>query len=130
MALSTVVSPSESLGRYLTEHGHFARTKNEVKFKAFMPPTNLCLSVCRIEGLQIDEIWHEGQKVIRAMLQQKTLYGVADIKAGIVEGRTLKIEPDKLPCRHANIIGWSEEEAKQLSIAQELAAEARLVLKE
>lgn len=129
MALSTVVSPNESLGRYLTEHGHFARTKNEVRFKAFMPPSNLRLSVCRIEGLQIDEIWNEGQKVILAMPQRKTLYGVADIKAGIVKRETLEINPDKLPSRHANIIGWPEAPAKQMSIAQTLAAEAKLKLK-
>lgn len=106
------------------------RTKNEVRFKAFMPPPNLRLSVCRIDGLRIDEIWEEGQKVILAMPQQKTLYGVADIKAGVVEGVKLKIDPDPVPCRHTNIVGWPEEDAKQLSIAHELAAEARLALKE
>ena len=129
MALSSTVSPSELLGRFLTEHNHFARMKNEVKFKAFMPPHTLRLSVYRINGLKIDEIWSVGKKVILAMTQRKTLYGVADIKAGRVEREELKVEPDKLPCRHANIVGWPDDQARQLSIAQALAAEAKLILK-
>jgi len=94
-----------------------------------MPPPNLCLSVYRIDGLKLDEIWDAGQKVILAMPERKTLYGVADIKARIVEREKLEIEPDKLPCRHANIVGWPENDARQLSIAQKLAAEAKLILK-
>ena len=129
MALSSQVKPSEPLGRFLTQSKHFVRTNNEVKFKAFMPPRNLRLSVYRIYGLKLDEIWGAGQKVILAMPERKTLYGVADIKAGIVEREKLEIEPDKLPCRHANIVGWPENDARQLSITQKLAAEAKLILK-
>ena len=131
MALSNIVSPNESLGRYLTDKNYFSRMNKEVKFKAFMPPLDKCLSVYRIDGLQLDEIWDIGQNmVVLAMPQPRKLYGVADIKAGIVEREKLEIDPDDVPPRHANIIGWPEDQAQQMSIAQGLAAEAILVLKE
>lgn len=130
MASQSLVSPSESLGRYLTEKNHFSRLKSEVKFKAFMPPPDRRLSVYRIDGLGLDEVWHIGENnVVLAMSPPKTLYGVADIKAGIVERQSLKIEADDIPLRHANVVGWPEQESEQMSLAQVLAAEARLVLK-
>lgn len=131
MASQSLVSPSESLGRYLTEKKHFSRLKGEVKFKAFMPPLDRRLSVYRIDGLSLDEVWHIGENnVVLAMSLPKTLYGVADIKAGMVERQSLKIEADDIPLRHANVVGWPEQESEQMSLAQVLAAEARLVLKE
>jgi hypothetical protein len=96
-----------------------------------MPPRDLHLSVYRIDGLRLDEIWDIGQnRVISTMPQPRKLYGVADIKVLTVEKEKLKIDPDNVPLRHANIVGWPEDQAAQLSIAQELAAEARLILKE
>jgi hypothetical protein len=61
--------------------------------------------------------------------KQRTLYGVADIKAGIVQNEGLTVDPDSLLPRHAEIIGWPQEKDAQLSIALVLAAEARLVLR-
>jgi len=129
LVLLNKVSPDESLGRFLTQSKHFARIKNEVKPKAFMPPINLRLSVSRIHGLALEEIWDIGLAVILDMREQKTLYGVADIKAKTVEKEKLTILPDKLPSLHANVVGWPEDVAEQMSIAQELAAEAKLILK-
>lgn len=95
-----------------------------------MPPKDLRLSVYRIDGLQIEEIWEIGQReVIDAMGQPKILYGIADVKVSTVQENNLKVEPDDRPPRHANIIGWPEEKEKQKIIAQELAAGAKLVLK-
>lgn len=130
MVFPSVVSPSESLGRYLTGKNYFSPLKGEVKFKAFMPPPGRRLSVYRIDGLSLDEVWDIGENnVVLAMSPPKTLYGVADIKAGVVERQSLKIEADDIPLRHANVVGWPEQEAEQMSLAQVLAAEAKLVLK-
>lgn len=94
-----------------------------------MPPPDLHLSVFRIDGLQLEEIWEIGQReVIDAMSQSRELKGIADVKALKVQENDLEIEPDNIPSRHANIIGWPEEKEKQKIIAQELAAEAKLVL--
>lgn len=95
-----------------------------------MPPEDLRLSVFRIDGLQLDEIWEMGQrKVIDATPQSKVLYGIADIKVSKVQQNNLKVDPDNNPIRHANIIGWPQEKERQKIIALELAAEADLILK-
>jgi len=130
LLLPSIVSPKESLGRYLSQRTHYSTTKNSVKPQAFMPPLDLRLSVFRIDGLQLEEIWEIGQKkVMDAMHQLKVLYGIADVKVSKVQENNLKVDPDNRPPRHANIIGWPEEKEKQKIIAQELAAEAKLVLK-
>lgn len=125
-----MVDPRESLGRYLPEESYFSRSKNAVKPKAFMPPSDLKLSVFRIDGLSLKQIWEIGeQQVIQAMPQTKVLYGLANIKVAKVNEVSLSIDPDNRPMRHANIIGWPANKARRQSIAQELAAEAKLVLK-
>jgi hypothetical protein len=93
-----------------------------------MPPPNLELSVFRIDGLSIAEIWGLGKSIVSQMPKERNLHGVADIKAKIVERESLTINADNNPERHASIVGWPEEQAQQLSIAQALAAEARLIL--
>ena len=129
MVLPSIVNPTESLGRYLTQKNHFSRWDNAVRTLAFMPPPNLRLSVFRIDGLKLDEVWEIGQKeVIDVLPQPKTLYGMADIKASKVREFDLEIEPSNTPPRHADICGWPEK-AKHKSIAQQLAAEAKLILK-
>lgn len=94
-----------------------------------MPPNNLRLSVQRIDELTIEEVWNLGKHVVSGMPDPKPqLYGVGDIEAGVIERVNLTISPDKLPSRHANINNWPADRARQLSIAQELAAEAKLIL--
>ncbi len=128
MTLSKTVSREELLGRYLLEESYFSSSKNAVKPKAFMPPLDLKLSVFRIHGLSRSEIWDIGDEKVAAIMG-KTLKGVAEIKAEKVFNEELDINPNEPPTRHANITGWPEEKAKRQSIAQELAAEAKLVLK-
>lgn len=130
MALGSVVDPGESLGRYLPEESYFSRRDNAVKPRAFMPPSDLKLSVFRTDGLSEEQIWEIGEKrVIQAMSQAKTLYGRADIKVASVLEVNLSVDPDNVPERHANIIGWSADKARRQSLAQELAAESNLILK-
>ena len=102
--------------------------RNEVKPNAFFPPPNLQLSVYRIDGLTPDKIWGIGKHVVCSMAEPRNLHGVANVKARVVEREKLKIMPDKLPSRHADIINWPSEEARQLSITQRIAAEADLIL--
>lgn len=134
MVFPEVVSQEESLARYLTQKDHYSRQENAVKPKAFMPPPNRTLSVFRIAGLSKDAIWDIGQKeVINVSPEPRTLHGMAEIKAISVQGTGLTIDPDNTPIRHANIVGWPEgpeNKARIKSIAQELAAEAKLVLRE
>lgn len=130
MVLPSAVSLKESLGRYLPEESYFSSTKNSVKPKAFMPPPDLCLSVFRIDGLTLEEVWEMGEReVINFMAQPKELYGLADIKVSRVKEVNLEVNPNDNPPRHANIIGWPPEKARQKLIAIELAARAKLVLR-
>jgi hypothetical protein len=93
LVLSSVVSPDESLGRFLPEESYFSRKNNTVRPKAFMPTRSLKLSVFRIEGLSLIEIWGIGQReVIDVMAVKKNLYGMADIKAQKVQDVELAIE--------------------------------------
>jgi len=113
------------------QKGYFSTEMNSVKYMAFMPsPDDLRLSVFRIDGLKLDEVWEIGQKeVIDVLPQPKTLYGRADIKASKVRKFGLEIEPSNTPPRHADICGWHDTKAKNRSVAQQLAAEAKLILK-
>ena len=132
MVLPSIVNPNESLARYLIEKkGYFSTERNSVLPRAFMPPpSNLRLSVFRIDELKLDKVWEIGQKeVIDALPQPKTLYGMADIKASKVRKFDLEIESSNTPPRHADICGWPEIKAQIKSVAQQLAAEAELVLK-
>lgn len=119
----------ENLARYITSKGWFSREKNRVKPRAFMPPPDLRLSVYRTYNLSEPEIWKIGLKrVIGKMREPRNLYGRADIQASKIMEKKLNINPDNVPPRHAEIIGWPELKEKQKSIAQELAAEASLNL--
>ena len=132
LVLPSIVNPNESLARYLMyQKGYFSTEMNSVKYMAFMPsPDDLRLSVFRIDGLKLDEVWEIGQKeVIDVLPQPKTLYGRADIKASKVRKFDLEIEPTNTHSRHADTCGWPEK-AKHKSVAQQLAAEAKLILKE
>ena len=131
MELTKIVSPREPIGRYLPEKSYFSRKHKAAKPKAFRPTHDLKLSVFRIDGLKAEEIWEIGQReVIDAMSIPKVLYGIAELRANKFQEKDLVIDPDNTPPRHANIIGWPEEEARCISIALELAAEANLRLKD
>ena len=85
-------------------------------------------SVFRIAGLEDQEIWDIGERDV-AQKSNRHLHGRADILADKVLGKGLNVNPDKPPSRHANIMGWPEEESRRMSIAQELAADSQLHLK-
>ena len=119
-------TPNEPITRYLTHRNQFSSENNRVKHNVFMPPHDLKLSVFRIHGLAIEDIWKIGKKAIRK--SKRTLRGRADIRTLAVTTSGLSIDPDNKPRRHANVIGWPPEKEEQKSIALELANRATLVL--
>lgn len=86
-------------------------------------------SVFRIAGLEDQEIWDIGEREVAVARSNKHLHGRADILSANVLEKGLNVNPDKPPSRHANIMGWPEEESRRISIAQKLAADAQLHLK-
>ncbi len=123
------INSQEAIARFITSKRWYSREKNVVKPQAFMPPSDLRLSVFRIDNLSEPEIWKIGfKKVIDKMNQPRNLHGRADIQALNILENNLQIDPDNTPPRHANIIGWSDLKEERKSIAQELAAKASLRL--
>jgi hypothetical protein len=130
MELPSVVNDSESLARYLTQSNHFHLPTNSVRAKAFEPPANLRLSVFRIDGLTIEDVWRLGQtNVMDRMPQPRTLYGIANIKVGPTQDLNLTVYADNDPPRHASVVGWPDDKSARKLIAMELAANAKLVLR-
>jgi hypothetical protein len=113
----SIVTDDETLTRYVFHRNDIKGGR--VKTGAFMPPRNLRLSVSRIDELSEENIWDIGRNV--GNVSGRQLHGRADIRALKVMKIGLQINPDNTPERHANIIGWPEQESEQLSIAQELA---------
>jgi hypothetical protein len=113
---------ADTLTRFLTQSGHFSRENKRVKERAFLPDSRDELSVFEIIGLDENEIW--------SLFTSLPLYGRADFLYSIVLNNGLRVEPDNMPPRHANIVGWPLEKSEKKSLAQSLAAEAALILHE
>lgn len=116
---------TEPLTRFLTSRSHRSPLKRRVKYQAFLPaPSSNVTSVFRIAGLSERMIWKTGDTYISS----RTLHGRADVAVQQVVDVGLQVVPDNTPRRHANITGWPTEKSKKMSLAQELAAAASLVL--
>ncbi len=130
----SALDSNESLARCLYQSNHFKGETHSVLPKAFEPPSsNLRLSVFRICGLDIYEVWTYLQtNAINKMPQRPTFYGIADITVSAVQTTGLVVDPDNIPFRHASIIGWPEgdtNKSKRKLLSQQLASKAKLVLR-
>lgn len=124
--LKRTVDDSEKLARYIFSAGHFSRRASRVKAEAYMPSRGE-VSVFRIDGLDQASIWEIGSDVARK--RERTLYVRCDTKADQVRKASLDMRSDEPPLRHANIIGWPEnDKPRQKVIALQLASAAILVL--
>jgi hypothetical protein len=129
MQLTNTVSPSEPLARYLTSSKHYSPQMQSVRPAAFLPPPpEYHLSVFRIYGLTTEDVCQIGQRKVISNMPGRTLHGYANIVAQSFQDANLTIDPDNNPARHASVVGWPEDKQQQVSIAQELAASASLVL--
>jgi hypothetical protein len=113
------VAASEPIARYLTSSGQFAATKGTVKRSALMPAKDNKTSVFRTGGLSEDGVAAIGRREVGA---DRPLYGWGEVCASAVFEVGLDLEPDDVPPRHANIIGWPADKSEVIERAQELAA--------
>ncbi len=74
------------------------------------------------------EVWRLGEHHVSGPTE-KTLHGRAEVLASQVETAGLRLNPDNVPERHADIVGWPQAKDEQLSLAQELAEVAALRLR-
>lgn len=120
----------ELLARFVVFRGH-VRADGTVKSDAFLPPSDLQLSVTRHRGLSEDQLWDRGQQVAkaRAVERSASLIGRADLTAELTSIQGLRVDPAPLPddLNHANIVGWPAEKPAQKNVAQRLAAGAKFV---
>lgn len=124
----------EVLARYIFNRKHYRPSDHTVKHNAFLPNKDGKTSVFHIFGLEEQEIWEIGDREV-APARQKPVLGRADIEQIEVTKLNLSVIDDESPSKHANIVGWPEdddereEKAKRMSLAVELAESAQLYLK-
>ena len=121
------VDPSEDLTKFIFNRSQFSPSNDRVKYSAFMPPPNRCLSVFRIAGLAENDVWEIGKTI--GERRTLPLLARADIKVSFVAETSLKIDADDIPPRHANIIDWPEDHSAVILKAKELARKAQLHLR-
>jgi hypothetical protein len=120
------VSPHEVTARFLLEPGHFRRDNGHAKPKAFQPARrDNRTSVFRTRDLLDSAVWELADRYVAAVRGQPVI-ARAELTVVEITAVGLMVEPDRDPPRHANITGWPSAKDEWKSLAQELAAKARL----
>ncbi len=125
--LQRSVQASDSIARFLTSKSHFSKQRCAVKPAAFLPPSNLRLSVFNVSDLDESDIWAIGREHVTGP-RKRTLYGYGALKASSVFRVKLEIQADDTPPRHAEVCGWPTEKSEQKLLALQLAQDAELKL--
>ncbi len=119
-----VIDPSEPVSRFLLK-GDLRPDGKTVKYSAFLPPSNLRLSVFRVFDLSDQQIWALAMEKVEPFRGKVIARG--SLSVGQVESKQLTVQPDAdTASRHANIVGWPEDRGQRGTIAQALAADARV----
>ena len=124
----TPIAEGERITRYITEKGKVRPSTGKPGYNAFMPPSNLRLSVYRTEEMTDAEIWQVGDDFVGRA--EKPVLAKADLPARAYLSHQLTFDLDGTPhSRHANVVGWSIEHSLQKMIALQLAEASVLVYK-
>jgi len=129
MKQKNTISSAEVVTRYIFEKSHYARTKNNIKYRSFLP-RNGETSIFRINNLGDKPIWDIGENYV-AIISARTLLARGDLIASDIFEEGLEIKSDTREHKlHANIVGWPlGERAKIIFLATNLADKAQLHLK-
>lgn len=124
---------NESVSRFLTSKRQFAKSKNKVKYSAFMPNRNGETSVYRTTGISSTEIWLIGEKFVRFPIAKShgscTLYGRGEVEVKEILDANLALVPNPTPHpRHADISDWPASKENRMMLATMLANKAILHL--
>jgi hypothetical protein len=124
----TPIAEDERITRYITEKGKIRPSTGKPGYNAYMPPTNLRLSVYRTEEMMDPEIWQVGDDFVSR--PDRPVLARADLPARAYLSHQLAFDLDGRPHpRHANVAGWSAEHSLQKMIALQLAEASLLVYK-
>jgi len=107
----------------------------QVKADAFMPSTKhlpFQTSVCCSSDYSDGQLWdiaetHLGLSRVKTP-GKRTLYGRADVLAGVITHHNLEVDRDDQPfAGHANILGWPPDQGQQRELALLIAQASRFV---
>jgi hypothetical protein len=119
----------EQTSRFIDQDGHFTASKLRVKPRAYQPARrDNQVSVICADGLNDNASWRTGDLHV-APLRARPVLARADLNAKHIRSTGLSVVRDDVFPRHANITGWPSAKHEWKSLAQELAAAARLVVK-
>ena len=119
------LSATEPLAKFLyVRKGHFRIVDLTPTWRAFLPRKGTReLSVFRTRGLSESAIWELAESHVKSNPKARTEVSPRDVgESG------LGVDPDNVPPRHANIVGWPPGKDAQMSHAVELAKRGKLVL--
>ena len=128
MRFDEVPDRAENLARFIFSTSHVNIGQRRIKPGAFLPSKDrLETSVFRTVDLHAASV-----QALGVMVGQRSggrnLKAWGDVLAGAVFDIDLDVRPDNDPERHAAIVGWPAQKDEQISLAQQLAAEAILRL--
>ena len=128
MSSPAQVEEHEQISRYINEKKKIRPKEGKAGYNAFMPPRTLRMSVYRTDGLDEAGVWRIADEFVATA--EKPVIARADLEAREYLSQQLSFDPDGIPHpRHANVIGWSDEQSFQKVIALQLAEAAVLVRK-
>lgn len=116
------VADNELLARFIVNSNE-KRQDGTVKHQLFLPYKHVELSVNRHREATEEQTWQAGYDV--AAERQRTLYGLANIRANKCRIDELDVVPDPILPKnpnHANITGYPSSKEDQMAIAKLLAA--------
>ena len=124
---ATEISADELVSRFIKSRHWIRASGDTVKPDAFMPPSDLNLSVTRHIGLSEELLWKIGQEVVTKIAEKApaALIGRADLLGKTIPLQ-LKTEAAAIAGNpnHAHVVGWPSDKPSQKNIAQHLAAVA------
>jgi hypothetical protein len=125
-------APDEVVARYLTQSNHFTASTGRVSMRAFLPegqPNAYETSVFRVQELTETQIWNTGDEYV-AIPRGKPVYARAELAVKTITNMRLRVISAEPPPRHAVIVNWPAAKDERMSLAQLLAADATLRLRE
>lgn len=115
----TILREDGELVRYAFESSKLGTTARIRKL--FRTDRSNRLSIFRTDGLNSDEVLHQGLYVARLRKDTPSLNGWVEFHRESVEEFGLRIEHDENPPRHAHIASWPANRGDSHLIERELA---------
>lgn len=113
------VEPAERIARFIYNHSKLYAQARRAKPAAYLP-RNGKTSVFRVDGLTEEDVRRLGAMALR----DPAPLAHAACSASTVYECGLHFDPDNVPERHANIVGWPEAKERQKLLAIKLAEKA------